>query len=132
VLVDVLVDTCTFLWWTTGDPAVPAKTRLLLTDPANRVYLSAASVWEIALKHARGRLTLPEPPDRWVPSRRERHGLELLPIAEAEALQVEKLPPIHRDPFDRMLVAQAICHGLEIATPDPAIQKYPVRILWRT
>ena len=126
----ILVDTCTFLWWALGDAQVPAGTRRLLTDPANEVHLSAVSIWEIAIKHAIGRLGLPESPERWVPVKRARYGLDLLPIGEAEALHVGKLPPIHRDPFDRMLVAQSICHGLELATPDPNIQKYPCRILW--
>ncbi len=127
---NILLDTCTFLWWATGDAAVPAKTATLLCDPDNRIFLSAVSAWEITLKHAAGRLALPEPPATYVPARREHYGLEALPIREVEALHVSKLPPVHRDPFDRMLVAQAILNGLHIATPDPAIHAYPAPVLW--
>jgi PIN domain nuclease of toxin-antitoxin system len=126
----ILLDTCTFLWWALGDSQVPAPTQALLRDADNDVFLSAVSSWEIAVKHAAGRLALPERPEIWVPSRRARYGIEPLPIDETEALHVGKLPPIHRDPFDRMLVAQAICHGLEIATPDPTLRRYPCRVVW--
>ena len=69
-------------------------------------------------------------PDRFIPAMRERAGIDLLPIGEAEACQIHKLPPLHRDPFDRILVAQAACHGLAIVTDDAWIGRYPVRTLW--
>ena len=127
---DILLDTCTFLWWATGDPLVPRSTVDLLTDPANRVHLSAASAWEIALKHAIGRLRLRRPPDVFVPLERERHGIAALAIDEADVLHTTKLPAIHRDPFDRILVAQALLRGWPIATPDPALRAYPCRTIW--
>jgi PIN domain nuclease of toxin-antitoxin system len=73
---------------------------------------------------------LPEEPDRYLPKMRERSGIELLPIGEAEACQTHRLPTIHRDPFDRLLVAQANCHGLVIVTDDPVIARYPVQTIW--
>ncbi|MDP1569944.1 MAG: type II toxin-antitoxin system VapC family toxin [Vicinamibacterales bacterium] len=126
----VLLDTCTFLWIVAGSPRVPVRVRDIFQDPATEVFLSAASAWEIALKHQGGRLPLPAPPDRFVSAQRDAHGLTSLPIDEASALHVTRLPPIHRDPFDRMLVAQAIVHGLTILTPDPLVTQYPARTAW--
>lgn len=99
-------------------------------DPDNEVFLSAVSAWEIALKHALGRLPLPEPPERFIPEQRRRHGIEALPVDEEAALHVGRLPGLHRDPFDRMLVSQAIVHGLVILGPDPMVSQYPVRVAW--
>jgi len=96
----------------------------------NEVYLSAVSSWEIALKHRLGRLPLPTPPRRLVPQMREAHGIETVPLDGDAALQEAHLPDLHRDPFDRMLVCQAIVHGLVILTPDPGVEQYPVRTAW--
>jgi PIN domain nuclease of toxin-antitoxin system len=128
--VKVLLDTCTFLWIASGSPRVPADVRDLFQDPGNEVFLSTASAWEIALKHQTGRLPLPAPPDRFVPTQRDAHGIVALPIDEASALHLTRLPLIHRDPFDRVLVAQAIVHGLTILTPDPLVTQYPARTSW--
>ncbi|OFW04254.1 MAG: twitching motility protein PilT [Acidobacteria bacterium RIFCSPLOWO2_02_FULL_68_18] len=125
----LLLDTCTFLWLIGGGPlssAAAAAVRI----PSNDVLLSAVSVWEIALKYRDGKLALPEPPDRLVPARRGTRGIVSLDFDEESALQSLKLPPLHRDPFDRMLISQAIAHGLAIVTPDPAIAQYPVRVIW--
>jgi PIN domain nuclease of toxin-antitoxin system len=94
------------------------------------VYLSAASAWEIAIKYAAGRLPLPRHPDRLVASERDARGIQPLPIDEESALHVSRLPDLHRDPFDRILVAQAIVHGLTILTPDPLVSQYPARTMW--
>ncbi|MCU0293418.1 MAG: type II toxin-antitoxin system VapC family toxin [Thermoanaerobaculaceae bacterium] len=126
----VLLDTCTFLWVCAGAPELSATARELFQDPANDVYLSAVSAWEIAVKHALGRLPLPEPPQHLVPAMREAHGVQPLPLSEDAALLLASLPPVHRDPFDRMLVCQAIADGLTILTPDDAIVRYPVRTAW--
>jgi PIN domain nuclease of toxin-antitoxin system len=99
-------------------------------DPAHEVFLSSVSVWEIVSKHKAGRLPLPEPPDRLIPAERKLRGVAALPFDEVAALQVLRLPALHRDPFDRMLVSQAISQGLAIVTPDPLIAQYPVRIVW--
>ncbi len=126
----LLADTCTFLWMADDASRLSDTARKLLADPDNEVFLSAISAWEIALKQGLGKLTLSESATRWVPRFREAHQLRELPLDEAAALQVARLPPLHRDPFDRMLVCQAIAHGLAIVTPDPRISQYPVRVHW--
>ncbi len=126
----LLLDTCTFLWVIQGASPLSKRAADLFRAPDNEVYLSAASAWEIAVKHALGRLPLPEPPERFVPAMREAHGVAPLPIDEEAALHVSKLPALHRDPFDRVLVSQAIVHGLTLLTPDPLITQYPARTLW--
>ena len=101
-----------------------------IRDPSTEVFLSAVSVWEIASKHLAGRLPLPEPPERLIPVERHLRGIVALPFDEESALQAIRLPPLHRDPFDRMLISQAIAHGLAIVTPDPLVTQYPVRVIW--
>jgi PIN domain nuclease of toxin-antitoxin system len=126
--VKVLLDTCAFIWLLTGERplGVRASDAVLRGD----VSLSAVSAWEIAIKFAKGQLRLTEPPDRLVPAARARYGFAVLPMDEESALHVIKLPPLHTDPFDRMLVSQAIVHGLTIVTPDQAVTQYPARTIW--
>jgi PIN domain nuclease of toxin-antitoxin system len=126
----LLLDTHSFLWMITDDPALSAAARDAITTTENEVWLSAASAWEIAIKYGLGKLPLPEEPDRYVPRMRERSGVDLLPIGEPEVCQLHRLPLIHRDPFDRVLVAQANCHGMVIVTDDPVVCRYPVQTLW--
>lgn len=126
----LLLDTCVFLWWCMDDEAVPPRIRTLVADPANEVWLSAVSAWEIMLKHALGRLPLPQPPESFFPEARERHGFSSLPLDEASTRHLPRLPPHHRDPFDRILVCQGIEHGLRLVTPDPLIGRYPVSSVW--
>jgi PIN domain nuclease of toxin-antitoxin system len=126
----LLLDTCTFLWIVAGARQLTPRVVELFRAPENEVYLSAASAWEIALKHALGRLPLPEAPERFVPAEREAHGIAALPIDEESALHLSRLPALHRDPFDRILVSQSIVHGLAILTPDPLISAYPARTVW--
>ena len=125
----LLLDTCTFLWIAGGQPLSTAA-RAAFQDPSNEVFLSAVSVWEIAVKHQVGRLPLPEAPDLLIPTKRQLRGIRALAFDEDSALQVTRLPALHRDPFDRMLVCQAIALGLAIVTPDPSIRQYPVRVIW--
>ena len=117
----LLLDTCTFLWIVADAPELSPRARDLFQAADNEVYLSAASAWEIAVKHGLGRLPLPDSPDRFVRDMRDAHGIESLPIDEESALHVSRLPAIHRDPFDRMIVSQAIVHGLTILTPDALV-----------
>ncbi len=125
-----LLDTCTFLWIVAGAREVPARVSDAFRAPDHEIFLSAASAWEIALKEARGRLTLPEPAQQFVTAEREAHGIATLAIDEESALHLSRLPALHRDPFDRILVSQAIVHGLTILTPDPLITQYPARTMW--
>jgi PIN domain nuclease of toxin-antitoxin system len=127
--VRLLLDTCSFLWLA-GGGALSAASSDAVRDPSNDVYLSAVSVWEITTKHQAGRLPLPEPPERLIPTERRLRGVEPLAFDEESALQVLRLPALHRDPFDRMLISQAIAGGLAIVTPDPLISQYPVRVIW--
>jgi len=127
---NLLLDTCTFLWIAAGARHLSPRAREIFQDPGNDVYLSAVAAWEIAVKYALRRLPLPSPPERFVPAQREAHGIAMLALDEESVLQVHRLPEFHRDPFDRMLVCQAIVHGMTIVTPDPLIAQYPVRTRW--
>ena len=125
----LLLDTCTFLWLA-GGGSLSAPAAEAIRDPSNEVFLSAVSTWEIASKYKTDRLPLPESPDRLIPTERALRGVRALSFDEDSALQVLRLPPLHRDPFDRMLVCQAIVHGLAILTPDPLVSQYPARVIW--
>ncbi len=126
----VLLDTCTFLWIALDAPDLSKTAREVFRDPENDVYLSAASAWEIAVKHSLGRLPLPAAPQVYVPALRKTHEVESLPLSEDEALHLQRLPRLHRDPFDRILVCQAIVRGMVLLTPDEAIGQYPARVVW--
>lgn len=126
----LLLDTCTFLWLIGSPDDLSPVAREAIIDPSHDVWLSTASAWEIAVKWAQGRLALPGPPAQFVPVQRAAHGVESLDIDEESALRVARLPALHRDPFDRMLVSQAVVHGLTLVTPDPLIEQYAVRTLW--
>ena len=126
----LLLDTCTFLWLSTDPAELSPQARALFREPANDVYLSSVTAWEIAVKYALGRLPLPAPPERFVPHQRQHHGIDPLALDEESVLHAHRLPALHRDPFDRMLVCQAIVHGMAILTPDPLIAAYPIRTLW--
>lgn len=125
----LLLDTCSFLWLAGGRP-LSEGAAAAVRSPANDVLLSAVSIWEIATKHRAGRLPLPEPPERLIPTECHLRGVSPLAFDDESALQVMRLPELHRDPFDRMLICQAIAGGLAIVTPDPLIAQYPVRVVW--
>jgi PIN domain nuclease of toxin-antitoxin system len=101
-----------------------------LCESDHEVLLSSVSVWEISVKHALGKLPLPASLDHFVVTHRERHGIIALPLDESAVVHLYKLPPLHRDPFERMLICQAIEHNCVILTPDPLIVQYPVRTQW--
>jgi PIN domain nuclease of toxin-antitoxin system len=124
----VLLDTHVFLWLN-AEPGRIGDQLAILEDPGTELLLSAASSWEIAIKNALGRLSLPESPERYVPERLRRIGANALAIEHSHALAVATLPLLHRDPFDRLLVAQAKVLDLSIMTTDPAVAQYPVRTL---
>lgn len=126
----LLLDTCTLLWVATGSERLSERARSLFSDPGNTVLLSAVSAWEIAVKHRLGRLPLPTPPQALLPELRETYGLVPQPLTEEAAVLAAGLPDLHRDPFDRMLVCQALAEGLVILTPDEQIARYPVRTAW--
>lgn len=107
------------------------RARALVEDPENQLLLSAASSWEIAIKHALGKLPLPLPPMEYVLGRMETSGTSPLPIQHSHTLHVGSLPRHHRDPFDRLLIAQAQMEGLPILTSDGQFQAYEVVVLWK-
>jgi PIN domain nuclease of toxin-antitoxin system len=125
-----LLDTCTFLWIVTDDPSLSPKAKSLFVDPENDVYLSVASTWEIAVKYKLGKLPLPESPEKYIPQQRERHDIETLSLNEEATLYLPKLPDLHQDPFDRILICQAIVEGFCPLTPDERIRQYPVNSQW--
>lgn len=126
----LLLDTCTFLWVASGTYSLSALAIASIRNPGNDVFLSAVSAWEIGVKYKAGKLPLPEPPDKLIPAERTLRGIAALDFDEESAVQLVRLPPLHRDPFDRMLICQAIAGSLAIVTPDPLISQYPVRVLW--
>ncbi|NJL27678.1 MAG: type II toxin-antitoxin system VapC family toxin [Thermoanaerobaculia bacterium] len=122
----LLLDTHVFLWYVTGSRELPARLQEAIRDPENDVLLSVASVWEASIKHRLGKLALPSTPGLYLPLQRKRHGIGNLPVDEAAVARLDALPLLHRDPFDRMLISQALAHELTLATVDDAIKAYPV------
>lgn len=125
----LLLDTHIFLWYISGDERLPEDKRERIRNPENDVYLSVVSLWEAIVKYQLGKLHLPEPPESYLPLQRERHEILSLALDEASVSHLAQLPPVHRDPFDRMLICQSNVHGLPILTVDDVIRKYPVTIL---
>ena len=125
-----LCDTRAFLWWMEDSPQLSPKVRAILANRKNEIYLSAASAHEIAIKAAIGKLRLPEDPIRYVPARLAYYGWRSLPVGINHAVFTFALPDHHRDPFDRLLVAQSMLEGMPLLTPDPQIAKYSVQTIW--
>ena len=126
----LLLDTHTLLWAAADDKRVPPRVYALLRAQQNRLFLSAASVWEIVIKHGTGRLHLPDTPGRFLRRCLDLFALEPVSVTFEHTLQVETLPDYHRDPFDRILIAQAQLEGLAILTNDKAFANYPIATLW--
>ncbi len=125
----ILLDTHVWLWLQTSPERLSNRALEQLRDPENELYLSAASGWEIAIKHALGKLPLPEPPDRYVPSRLAASGVTPLAVEMRHTLHVASLPTHHRDPFDRLLIAQAQLEQMAVMTVDSQIRTYGVEVL---
>ncbi len=125
----VLLDTQAWLWMLMAPERFSERALQLVQSADNRLILSAASAWEVAIKHELGRLQLPGPPESVIPDLLLRSGVEPLPITHVHALRAGSLPPHHRDPFDRVLVAQAQLEGLPILTSDAQIQRYDVEVM---
>lgn len=121
----LLLDTHVLLWWLTAPEGLDEAARKAIEDPANVAFVSVASLWEMAIKASIGRLRLPAEIMELV----TRNGIKVLPVEAAHAWGVAALPAIHKDPFDRMLVAQAIHEGMTLITRDVAILAYPVASL---
>ena len=128
--VRILLDTSTFLWWNEASPRLSKKASVLLADPANTLLLSVVSAWELVLKTQTGKMRLTESPSVYVPTRMAHYAMEALPVALAHVLAAESLPLHHRDPFDRLLIAQATIEDVPIVTADPEFKRYPIRVVW--
>ena len=126
----ILLDTCAFLWLTTDAPELSDKAKILFQNTSNAVYLSSVSVWEIIVKHQMGKLPLPSAADDFIKQQCEKHFVEYLSLDEKAVFNLSRLPNHHRDPFDRMLVCQAIAYDLTILTSDKMIIQYPVSTVW--
>lgn len=125
-----LLDTHAFLWWITDDPRLSPVARSIIGDPENRVLFSAASAWEIAIKRQIGRLSFVADPAVLISRQVAANAFGSLPIEVRHTLQVIQLPLHHRDPFDRILVAQSRIEGIALLTADPLIAQYDVATVW--
>ena len=124
----LLLDTHAFLWYITDDPRLSAASADAIRDEGNDIFLSVVSVWETLAKHQLGKLPLPSPADEYLRHRREQHGIASLSFDEPSLSHLLRLPLHHRDPFDRMLICQALQHDLVVVTSDGQFEKYPVRL----
>ncbi|MBI3299727.1 MAG: type II toxin-antitoxin system VapC family toxin [Elusimicrobia bacterium] len=125
-----LLDTCAFLWMVTDAAELSPRAREVMADPGNGLYLSAASCWEIAIKCGLGKIRISGAPEKVVPDLMQRLSIQPLPVLPSHALHTGALKPLHRDPFDRLLVSQAELEGLPLLTPDPLIRAYGVETVW--
>ncbi|MBL9176718.1 MAG: type II toxin-antitoxin system VapC family toxin [Verrucomicrobiaceae bacterium] len=125
-----LLDTCVFLWLADQQHRLSAAARDILENPAHTLRLHQVTPWEIQIKNSLGKLPLPHPPRIAVPAAIERLGLEYRTLDDDTIYTLEKVPQLHRDPFDRLLIAHAIHEGIPILTPDPLISPYPIRVIW--
>ena len=126
----LLLDTHAFLWWLSGDEHLPRRARLAIDDHENDVLVSAASAWEITTKYRLGRLPEAGEVASDVPGAIAKYGFEGLPITVDDAARAGMLPGPHNDPFDRMLIAQALSHGLTLVSNESLFDRYGVRRIW--
>jgi PIN domain nuclease of toxin-antitoxin system len=125
-----LLDTHAFLWWNMEDPQLSLRAKEIIAHGENEIFLSAASVWEISIKAAKGKLVLPEPPAQYIASRMGLYRFQPLLVQINHAARVYDLPPHHDDPFDRMLIAQSQVEGMPLLSTDAEIRKYQVEVIW--
>ena len=125
----LLPDTHIFLWFITADLRLPTLFRDAIREPKNEVFLSIASLWEVIIKHDLGKLPLPQSPEIYIPDERRRHQIKSLSLHENAVKELANLTVLHRDPFDRILICQALASDLTVVTVDPQIQNYNVSYL---
>jgi PIN domain nuclease of toxin-antitoxin system len=128
--VRALLDTHTFLWWINDDARLSNRCRAIISSGVNEILFSAVSAWEIAVKASIGRLTIPGDLETYTLEQVSRNRFEVLPISLAHALRVSRLPSHHKDPFDRMLIAQALVEKVTILTAEAQIARYPIHVAW--
>lgn len=127
---NVLLDTHAFLWWVIDDVQLSTTAKAIIAEPANTIYLSVVSAWEIIIKERTGKLSLPESPETYIPSRLTANRFVTLPVEMPHVLQIALLPDHHRDPFDRLLIAQSQVENLPLLTVDHLISQYSVKVIW--
>ena len=125
----ILLDTHILIWWDSEANRLSASARSLCEDAGNILVVSVASVWEMQIKQQLGELHLRKPLVELIQEQRERNGIQILPVELAHVLALSQLEPHHKDPFDRLLIAQARSEGFPILTADNIFEKYPVQIL---
>lgn len=125
----LLLDTHIFLWYISGDERLPERFQTEIRLQENEVYLSVVSLWEIIVKYQLGKLQLPHSPETYIPEQREKHNIASMILSEKDISELIQLPSIHRDPFDRMLICQALSRNLKIVTVDGCIREYSVETL---
>jgi PIN domain nuclease of toxin-antitoxin system len=128
--VEVLLDTHVLIWWLSQSTRLGPRARKLLADDGTKLLWSVASSWELAIKQSKGGIQLPGPVRTYLPQVLGEQQVDLLPIANSHALRVAELPHHHGDPFDRMLVAQAVEERIPILTNDEVIGQYEVEVIW--
>lgn len=126
----VLLDTHTFLWYIAGDEETSHHARELITDPDTDILFSIASLWEIAIKTSIGKLDLSKPYEVIIPEQIELNSIKVLPISMADLTKVSQLPFHHRDPFDRLIIAQALNHKMSVVGVDSRFEDYDVKLIW--
>jgi len=126
----VLLDTCTFLWITQDAEELSEHAKEVFKNPNNEIFLSSVSSWEIWVKHKLGKLILKTTPTEFIPQSRRKHRIKEMNLSESAVLHINKIPDHHNDPFDRMLICQALEEHCVILTPDKLIHKYPVKVEW--
>jgi PIN domain nuclease of toxin-antitoxin system len=127
----VLLDTHIFLWWITDDSRLIANVRDIIADGTNELLLSVASCWEIVIKAQLGRIVLSDKPDKFISEQMSLNAIMSLPILVHHVLNIFKIPSLHRDPFDRLIISQAMTESLPIITSDPVFEQYGIEIIWK-
>ncbi len=126
----LLLDTCVFLWLATEPSKLSPAATLALDDEANELFLSDASIWEIALKHRAGKLPLPDAPRQWIPAELRFHGVQTVSVTQEAIYRACELPGEHRDPFDRLIAAQAEVGEFKLVSSDEAFQALGIATFW--
>lgn len=126
----LLLDTHAFIWLWEDISKIPPRVLAACEDPENQLYLSIASIWEMQIKVAVGRLSFQQPLSEIIEQQKNENGISILPVSLAHVWQLAKLPMYHNDPFDRMLVAQACADQLALITADRHIERYAVELFW--
>ena len=125
-----ILDTCVLIWFFEGSSRIRSGIKNKLVDPSHSIFMSDVSVLEVVIKYQLGKFPLPKAPSRILPILAKKHFIDSLPIDSSAIYELENLPPIHRDPFDRLLIAQTISTKFTLVSPDPMIHRYDVSVLW--